>query len=94
MCLETNGIKVALNRLVCKVVGIKTETGKFLFVQSGIHKSLASIARNLGLWNPNSAQKFRNPNSIDKESGIKYLEFRIHSVESMLQDCFQLTHMR
>ena len=35
-----------------KVVEIKTESGKFLFVQSGIHKSLASIARNLGLWNP------------------------------------------
>ena len=47
-----NDIKVSPNHLVCKVVGITTESGKFLFVQSGIPKSLASIARNLGLWNP------------------------------------------
>ena len=29
----------------------------------------------------------RNPSSTDKESGIHYLESRIHSVESRVQDC-------
>ena len=49
---QTNDINVSPNYLVCKVIGIMTESGKFWFVQSGIHKSLASIARNLRLWNP------------------------------------------
>ena len=50
------------------------------------------------LWNPqiwNTAQGIRNPtndwnlesSSTDKESGIQYLEFLFHAMESRIQDC-------
>ena len=29
----------------------------------------------------------QHPSSTDKESGILYLEYEIHSVESRIQDC-------
>ena len=60
---------------------------KFLFVESGI----------LGFGKRNTAQGIRNPlliaigihfpTSIDKESGIQYLESGIHGVESRIPDC-------
>ena len=58
------------------------------------------------LWNPESwalengiqlkesgiplTTGIRNPNSTDKESSIQYLKFRIHSMESRIQDCLGL----
>ena len=65
-------------------------------MQSG--KSFARGIRNFGLWilefsfwNPElgpeirnpAAIKIGNPSSTDKESGIQYLESRIHNMESI-----------
>ena len=51
---------------------------------------------NFCLWNPEYwaleygiqlMQGIRNPSSTDKNSGIQYLESRIHGVESRIQEC-------
>ena len=75
-------------------------------MQSG--KSFARGIRNFGLWNlefnswnPDLSPEIRNPaaigirhpSSVDKESGIQYLESRIHSVESRIEDFLGLPYM-
>ena len=75
-------------------------------MQSG--KSFARGFRNFGLWilefnswipelspgirNP-AAIGIHNPSSTDKESGIQYVESRIHSVESRNKDFLGLPYM-
>ena len=64
--------------------------------------------RNFGLWNlefnswnpdlspeirNSAAIKIRNPSSTDKESRIQYMESRIHSVESRIEDFLGLPYM-
>ena len=65
---------------------------KFFFVKSGIRANLPCVIRNPGLWNPESG--IRNPTKDWNpefqgpltKTGIQYLESRIHSVKSGIQD--------
>ena len=41
----------------------------------------------------NTAPKIRNPSSVDKTSGIQYVESGIHCVESTTQDCLGLSYV-
>ena len=45
-----------------------------------------------GIRNP-AAVGIRNPSSTDKQSGIQFVESRIHSVESRIKDFFGLPYM-
>ena len=45
-----------------------------------------------GIRNP-EAVGIRNPSSTDKQSGIQYVDSRIHSVESKIKDFFGLPYM-
>ena len=71
-------------------------------------KSFTRGIRNFGLWNlefnswnPDlspeirnpAAIKIRNPSSTDEESRIQYMESRIHSVESRIEDFLGLPYM-
>ena len=44
----------------CKGIRIP-ESGKFVFVESGIRENFACGIRNPRIWNPESAQRIRNP---------------------------------
>ena len=66
----------------CKESGFS----EFLPVESGIRENFACGIQNPGLWNPEYSS--RNPES--PKDGIpesKYLESKIHDVESKIQDC-------
>ena len=70
------------------------QSGKFLLVESGIRKTFLEESGILGSETWNTAQEIRNPvpgiwilDSTDKESGIQYLESRVHGVESRIPDC-------
>ena len=73
-------------------------SGSLLLVESGIlvfgfwNLTLGFRNSSPGIWNP-AAIKIRNPSSSDKESGIQYLEFRIHSVESRIKEFLGLPYM-
>ena len=64
----------------------------FFLVKSGIRANLPYVIRNPGLWNPESG--IRNPTKDWNpefhgpltKTGIQYLESRIHSVKSGIQD--------
>ena len=62
-----------------------------LGLDSGI-QLLESGAQPRETRNP-AAIGIRNPSSTDKESGIQYLESRIHSVESRIEDFLGLPYM-
>ena len=72
--------------------------GSLLLLESGIlgfrFWNLSLGFRNLapGIRNP-AAIGIRNPSSADKESGIQYVESRIHSVESWIKDFLGLPYM-
>ena len=76
-----------------------------MLVESGIRNPESGKSE---LWNPESwalengiqlkesgiplTIGIRNPSSTDKESRIQYLKFRIHSMESRIQDCLGLPY--
>ena len=72
--------------------------GSLLPVESGIlgfgfwNSTLGIRNSAPGIRNP-AAIGIRKPSSTDKESGIQYLESRIHSVESRIEDFLGLPYM-
>ena len=64
---------------------------EFWALESGI-QLLESGTRLLQIRNP-AATGILNPSSTDKESGIQYLESRIHSVESRNEDFLGLPYI-
>ena len=72
--------------------------GSLLLVESGIlgfgfwYLTLGFRNSAPRIRNP-AVIKIRNPSSTDKESGIQYVESRIHSVESRIKDFLGLPYM-
>ena len=71
----------------CKVIRL-LESGKFCLWNPNSTVEFVLVELEIqDLRIRNSAQEIRNPSYTGKESEIQYLESRIHSVESRIQDC-------
>ena len=77
----------------CKVIRL-LESGKFCLWNPNSTVEFVLVELEIpDLRIRNSAQEIRNPSYTGKESEIQYLESRIHSVESRIQDCLAFPYI-